>query len=333
MRITIKDIALKCGVSVGTVDRALNGRPGINEETKLKIIQTAEQMQYRPNYMGQSLARGKTLTIGVICFDLRNNFFPELIEQIEGKAKEKGYFLQLILTHMDYGQEKKALQYLCDRHVDGILLFPVGLSAEYVTYLKNLQIPIVSIYNRLDDNIPFIGVNDRAAFAEAVHHIHHKGYEQILYIAPDMVSQEKQGLNTYTLRQRLNGYLDGMKECGLEEQCRFLTEESIEKRIDLLIREKAFKKKTAILCLCDSYAIRVLNCLRERGLRVPEDVGLMGYDDISQLDYIVPRLATFRYSVARMGDEALRLLFLSMEGELDEKECLLDYELIEGESL
>mgnify|MGYP005879360331 CR=1 FL=1 len=109
MGVTIKDIAEHCRVSVGTVDRALNNRSGISEKTKNRILKAAEELNYHPNYMGQSLATGRTMTIGMVCFDLYNNFFPELIDTIERHAKEKGYFIYLILTHREFKLEKEGL--------------------------------------------------------------------------------------------------------------------------------------------------------------------------------------------------------------------------------
>ena len=171
MGVTIKDIAEHCRVSVGTVDRALNNRSGISEKTKNRILKAAEELNYHPNYMGQSLATGRTMTIGMVCFDLYNNFFPELIDTIERHAKEKGYFIYLILTHREFKLEKEGLQYLSERQVDGIILFPIGLSKEYIQALYDLKIPIVTIYNKLDNRFPFVGVNDRKAMTDAVMHI------------------------------------------------------------------------------------------------------------------------------------------------------------------
>ena len=101
MKATIKDIAAYCHVSEGTVDRALNNRYGIGEKTKRRILEAASELNYQPNHAGRSLATGLTMTIGIVCFDLYNNFFPELIDTIESEAKQRGYFIHLILTHME----------------------------------------------------------------------------------------------------------------------------------------------------------------------------------------------------------------------------------------
>ena len=108
------------------------------------------------------------MTIGVVCFDFYNYFFPELINTIEARAKEKGYFIYLILTHRNFDMERDGIRYLCERQVDGIILFPIGMDKGYVRELERMGIPIVTIYNKLDSHFPFVGVNDRQAMEDTV---------------------------------------------------------------------------------------------------------------------------------------------------------------------
>lgn len=332
MKTTIKDISKFCNVSVGTVDRALNNRPGISRQTKERILQAAEQLSYHPNLTGRSLAKGKTMTIGVVCFDFYNYFFPELINTIEARAKEKGYFIYLILTHRNFDMEKDGIRYLCERQVDGIILFPIGMEKRYVKDLEKLGIPIVTIYNKLDSRFPFVGVNDRQAMEDAVEYIVSKGYSHISYLTPELRSQEAAGLNTYTLRQRLHGYMDGMKKAGLDD-IDVLEEGSLEDKVDTFIKKCPSREKTAILCLCDSYAVQVLECLQRRGISVPDQAGLMGYDNIETLKYIKPRLTTVKYSVMQMGQAVTDILFQCIDDPEYTQEFILDYSIVEGNSL
>lgn len=332
MRVTIKDIAEYCKVSVGTVDRALNNRSGINERTKEKIMQAAEVLNYHPNHTGRSLARGQTMTIGVVCFDLYNNFFPELIDTIEARAKEKGFFIYLILTHRDLCLEEDGLSYLYERQVDGIILFPIGLSKEYICSVKKLGIPVVTIYNKLDRSFPFVGVNDKRAMEDAVEHLFRKGYKKITYLTPEIESQTGRGLNTYTLIQRKEGYLNGMRKFRLD-QTEVLEQGGIEEKLDYFIENHTFEEKTALLCLCDSYAIKAMEYLQQRGIDIPGHVGIMGYDNIKALKYIRPRVATIEYSVLQMGQAAIDMLFECMDDPEYVQEYLLDYSIIDGDSL
>lgn len=333
MRTTIKDLAEYCKVSIGTVDRALNNRPGISERTKNMILRSAEELNYHPNHTGRSLAKGRTMTIGVVCFDLYNNFFPELIDTIEARAKQKGYFIYLILTHRDLALEQDGLSYLYERQVDGIILFPIGLSEEYIQSLKGLNIPIVTIYNKLNTAFPFVGVDDKRAMEDAVTYMVRKGYTNIGYVTPDIESQDEKGLNTYTLRQRAKGYLKGMEKAGLSNT-QILEKGTIEEKIDCFLEQHQDSDgKKALLCLCDSYAVTAMRYLQQKGIRIPEQVGLMGYDDIEPLKYITPRLATIQYSVLRMGQAAIDLLFECMVDTDCTREYLLDYSIVDGDSL
>ena len=108
MGVTIKDIASICGVSTGTVDRALNNRSGNNVKTKMKIMQIAEELNYRPHHTARSLAKGKTMTIGVVLFDLYNRSFAQMLNAIEFKAMELGYFVDIVLTDKDPKKEKES---------------------------------------------------------------------------------------------------------------------------------------------------------------------------------------------------------------------------------
>ena len=257
-------------------------------------------------------------------------------EEYNKKVKDTNESTDKIISECNltiFKLEKEGLQYLSERQVDGIILFPIGLSKEYIQALYDLKIPIVTIYNKLDNRFPFVGVNDRKAMTDAVMHIASKGYKRITYLTPDMGAQEKQGLNTYTLRQRTEGYLDGMKGADLLDEVSILAKGSLEEKLEKFIKQNDFSSKTALLCLCDSYAIDAMTYLQNKGMHVPEQVGIMGYDDVDQLKYIHPRITTIKYSVLRMGKIAIDMLFQNMEQKIDNQECLLEYEIVDGESL
>jgi LacI family transcriptional regulator len=131
MSVTTGEIAKICGVSRGTVDRALHGRPGISPETRKKIIETAQKLGYRTNFVARSLVKGETKTLGVVAFDLYNRFFAQMVNAIEFRARELGYFIYLTLTNKDAEIEKKCIEHLVDRRVDGMLLCSVNNSYDY----------------------------------------------------------------------------------------------------------------------------------------------------------------------------------------------------------
>jgi LacI family transcriptional regulator len=326
---TIKEIAKLCGVSEGTVDRAINNRPGIKEETRQRVIEVAKLLNYKPNRIAQSLATGRTMTIGIICFDLYNNFFTSLIDIIEANAKSKGYFVNLILTHRDMKKEMEGIQYLVERNVDGIIIFPVGRGERYVDYLKSTKKPIVTIYNKISDEFSHIGVDDRKAMSDAVKFIKAKGYERIYFITPAISNQERNGSNVYTLKRRLKGYIDGLQAYGVNHDPLVVEGKDFDKEFKNL----DLKQKTAMLCICDTYALETMKYFRDRNFSVPGDIGIMGYDNIDVLKYIKPQLSTIEYHVEKMGNLVFDTLFDTINGKQAQPELLLDYNIIHGETI
>lgn len=326
---TIKDIAKICGVSEGTVDRAINNRPGIKESTRQRVIEVAKLLNYKPNRIAQSLATGKTMTIGIICFDLYNNFFTSLIDIIEANAKSKEYFVNLILTHRDKQKEIEGIQYLVERNVDGIIIFPVGKGEKYIDYLKSTKKPIVTLYNKISDEFAHVGVDDCKAMSDAVKYIKNKGYERIYFITPSISKQEESGLNVYTLKRRLKGYINGLQEYGIKHDPLIVEG----KDFDREFKDLDLKQKTAMLCICDSYALETMKYFRGKNFRVPEDIGIMGYDNIDVLKYIQPQLSTIEYHVEKMGNLVFNTLFDSINGKQVQTEQLLNYNIIEGETI
>lgn len=329
MGITIKDIANICGVSPGTVDRALNDRIGINVKTKVKILNVAKELNYQPDLMARSLAKGRTLTIGVVLFDLHNRSFAQLMNAIESRSRELGYFIDLALTDKDPNNEKKFIERLMNRKVDGLILFTVNMGKDFDDYLKSLNIPIVTIGNWVSDNWKYVGINDRQAMKDAVIHIMNKGYRKIVYICPPL--SYRGTTNIYTQEERLLGCLDGLREFGIEKEPFIIQEKDYIGALDRL--ELVGSEKTAVLCSCDYYALEVMNYMKAKGLKISEDVGLMGFDNIDVLKYVTPKITTVEYAVEDMGYKAVDSLIAQMEKDDDSVLPLLDYKIIPGDSI
>lgn len=330
MAVTIKDIARICNVSEGTVDRAVNHRFGIKPETKERVLKVARELNYKPNKIAQSLAIGSTKTIGIMCFDLENNYFASLVDVIEGIAKNEGYFINLILTHGDPKKEREGIAYLEERHVDGIVLFSVCKDADYSTYLQSLGIPIVTIYNRISEDFTFIGVDAKKAMRDAVKYIAGKGYERILFLNAKITSKKKQGMNVYTLQERQDGYLQGLREIGLHDP--IVLEGLDEEAVSSAICANS-GRRTAILCISDMYAVSVLELCKKKHWDVPGDVGIMGYDNMDMLQYIAPRICSVGYDVHLLGKQLVTVLLETMCSDAPSSDHMMDYCFTDGESL
>ena len=329
MRVTIKDLSEICGVSPGTVDRALNNRPGINPKTKAKILEIARKLNYRPDHRAQSLAKGRTMTLGVILFDLRNRSFAQMMNGIERKARQLGYFVDLALSGKDPETEIRLIDRLVQRNVDGLILFTVNKGEQFEQYLENLGLPVVAICNRLSDRWSYVGIDDRQAMKDAVFHAIAKGYERIVYICPPLA--KRQTVNIYTQEERLQGLLAACREAKLRHEPVIVTEknylESLQ-RLDLV-----GGPRTAIVCSTDYYALEVMKMLQHHRIDIPGDVGLMGFDNIDVLKYVTPTLTTVEYAVEEIGERAVECLVSELETGRRQAVPLLKYRVISGNSL
>ncbi|MBP3569870.1 MAG: LacI family DNA-binding transcriptional regulator [Lachnospiraceae bacterium] len=326
---TIKDIAIKCNVSEGTVDRALNDRPGIKKETKEKILQVAKELGYRPNHLASCLAKGSSKTIGVVCTGLGNPFFSSFVEAIERMAYENGYYLNLILTHGSREKEMEGINYLVSRQVEGLIIIPLGFGAEYEQELLQFHIPIVTVYNRISDKFTHVDVDGRLIMKNAVQRMVEKGYRRIAYLDLGYGTPCDLKNNRYSLNQRRLGYIDGIENGGLGIPV-IMTNYEWEPIEEFLTGGDG---KPAILCPFDAVAIHVLDIMRQHNILVPEQVGIMGFDNISILDSISPRICSVDCEIKGLGQKAFQALLQIINGDTVVRDYVTNYTFVEGESL
>ncbi|MBT2759073.1 LacI family DNA-binding transcriptional regulator [Mesobacillus foraminis] len=329
MRITIKDLAEYCGVSSGTVDRALNNRPGIKLKTKQQVLEAAAKLNYRPDFTARSLVKGKTMTLGIVLFDLYNRSFAQLLNAVELKAKEYGYFIYVALTNKDPDNEKQCIEYLANHKVDGMILFTVHQGEEFEHYLESFSFPIITIFNFLSERWQYIGINERGAMKDVALFIADKGYTQITYICPPLSFQGKR--NIFTQEERLKGLMEGLSERGIDHVMVIKQNDYLDVLDGLVFKDG----DNAIVCSCDLYALEVMNHFKEKKIKIPEDVGLMGFDNIDVLKYISPKLTTVEYPVEEIGKMAVESLIHKIEdGKFNTCSPMsLDFKIIEGESI
>jgi LacI family transcriptional regulator len=328
--ITANDIAKACGVSRGTVDRALNDRPGINLETKEKILSTAKALGYKPDFLAKSLVTGKTMTIGVIVFDVYTRFFGRLVTSIETVAKESGYFTYLTLTHKDTREEKKCIEHLLERKVDGIILFSINKGPEFDTYLASLDVPLVTVINKVNNDLEYVGIDDKSAVFDAVCYLKDCGHKNILYVtAPNNVESTA---NMYAVERRLQGFLDGCTNSGI-----MINEGNIIKENDyvkvVLNKMREPNPPSAILCSNDIYALEILKALKKAGLKIPYDVSVIGFDNIDELEYVEPGLTTVNVPISEIGKQSVNTLLSLIEKKAQPKEYILEHKLIVRDSV
>ncbi|WP_195572243.1 LacI family DNA-binding transcriptional regulator [Paenibacillus sp. 1001270B_150601_E10] len=327
-KITSKQIAEQCGVTRGTVDRALNNRPGIKAETRARILKAAEELGYRPDYLGQSLVKGETKTLGMLTFDMHNPIFAQLYHAFEDVARQHGYFVYLALTHKDKHVEQLHIHHLMDRRVDGLALNPINEGEAFVSFLHQTRTPIVTYGNRVSRHIPHVWINDQRAVQEAVQYMAAKGYQHILYVSPPLQYEGTENIDVP--KQRYVGLQAALQQLP-SMSCTVLREKHYIK--DLIELLPSLSKKTAILCTSDIFALEILKILKQPYISVPDQIGIMGFDNIGMLEYVEPALTTVDYTIEEIGRSLAETLIQQIQGVQVNADIVIPHRIIERASL
>ncbi|WP_314588664.1 LacI family DNA-binding transcriptional regulator [Paenibacillus terrigena] len=327
-KITSKHIAEICGVTRGTVDRALNNRPGIKPATREKILRAAEELGYRPDYLGQSLVKGETRTLGIVMFDVHNRIFAQLFHAFEEVARQHGYFVYLVLSHKGKNVEIEYIHNLIDRRVDGIALNPINEGTTFESLLHKTRTPILTFGNELSEQFPHVWIDDQAAIQEAVRHIAAKGYQHIIYVSPPLRFKGEE--NIHVPEQRYLGFQAALLQLP-RVSCTVITEKDYMTAIHTKMQET--RSRTAILCTSDVFALEVLKSLKDSNVDVPGKVGVMGFDNIDMLNYIDPPLTTVDYQVEEIGRSLAESLIRRIQGADIPSRTLVAHQIMERSSL
>jgi LacI family transcriptional regulator len=326
--VTTKDLARICHVSLGTIDRAIHDKPGISTATRKFILETAENLGYRPNYVGRSLQSGKTFEIGLVVHDLDNRFFSQLVNAIQQIAWENGYYIQLAISLRETKREYHILEHMLQRNVDGILLFPTNKDEQFSAFLRDLDKPLVLLANKVAElpgiSWPFVGLNNRDIVREAIEKIVSAGYQSIHFVAPYF---DNESHNYYEIEERYEAFLEVVQRHNIPHRA-FLNQNYLED-----IAAMKFPGKAAFFCVSDIFALELYSLLRQSGLEIPKDVGIMGFDNIDVLKYIRPGLNTIRYPVSEMGAAAFKILKNLIAGKKSNGDKILNADIIWRDSI
>lgn len=327
MKITIKDIANKAGVSTATVSKILNKKDdSISEKTRVKVLAIIKEYNYIPNTMARSLVTKQTRTIGLVIPDITNPFFPELVRGAEDCASDFGYNIIFCNTDDKIEKEEKYINMLVEKMVDGIIFTQSANNSEEVDHLSQIRTPMVLIDR--DANIPNIKgkvlVDNFLGAFEAVNYLINNGYRKITFICGP--------LSTKTSLDRLNGYRKALEQNNITFDSSLVLEGEYkgswgEKAINKLLDNKI--PFDAVFCANDIIALSAMKSLKESGLNIPNDVGVLGYDDIYMAKLTEPSLSTVRQPNYKMGYEAVKLLVGIIENGAPENTLInLNTELI-----
>ncbi len=314
-RVTMSDIAKQAGVSLMTVSRVVNKKGEVHADTRQQIEQIIQQLGYRPSGIARSLVTQKTRTIGLVVPDVSNPFFARVTRGVEHLAYAEGYNVFLCNAEEDPERELGVITSLQEKWVDGMILCSSRLDEETLVEQLSLLPAVVLINRRLEnadadnDDLDSIIVNDQMGGEMILNHLLSSGHTAIGFAA---------GLPTsYSSRKRGQGYETALQSAGLSVDpswsihCKPTVAGGYEGAKNLLSKTPQL---TALFCYNDLVAVGALQACAELGKRVPQDIAITGFDDISLAALVTPSLTTCRVPSYEMGAQAVHALIDRMNG-------------------
>lgn len=298
--ITIKDVAREANVSVATVSRALNGHDNVAAPVRQRVLEVARRLRYTPHAAARSLSSRSTQTLGVVLPDLHGEFFSELMRGIDGAARARNRHLLVSSYHGDQEQQGAALQAMRGR-VDGLLvLSPYAADSDFLMDNLPPALPTVLINTPvLEGGYPTFRIDNHAGAMAMTRHLLGAGYRRIAFIAGPQ--------NNHDARERLQGFRDVMAAFGGNAEGVELPggfDEASGHRAGLKLLSGA-QLPDAVFAANDMMALGCLYALTQGGIRVPDQVGLAGFDDIPLARFVHPSLTTMQVSIAELGERAM----------------------------
>jgi len=295
---TIKDVARRAGVAPSTVSHYFTGNARVSEATRAKIEEAVRTLGYRPNLAARSLRLSQTHTIGLVVPNIANPFFAEIVQSIGFACQQLGYSLLLADSGNDERRELELLQSLYKQHIDGMLIIHTGKRDERSLMATNPPIPIVFV-DREVDGLSSVTSDNYAGGRLAARHLAGLGHRRIGILAGDPHVQNVQ--------QRIAGFRDELKEFGLSVGPKYVINgsQTFETGRDVQFLMVLSKPPTAIFATNDIIALGAWNKLCDMKLRVPEDISLVGYDNIDMAEWTVPPLTTVAQDKRELGRQSV----------------------------
>lgn len=300
---TIKDVAKLAGVSIGTVSRVLSDNPTVKPSIASRVKQVIKDLQYKPNLSARALRTNKIDIIGLVVPDITNPFFAQLAKDVEMAAARRNFSVMLANSFENVEMEERRIAAILERSPYGIIFVPSSDAAQ-------IEIPSGLAFVALDrpyKTVPFVATDHRMSAALAADHLYDLAHRKIVYIAgprDTLVAREREDGFVTRLHERMQSG-DPVTLNVHEGAFDYASGETIGRKLFSLPPQD---RPTAIAAASDQQAIGVIRAARDMGIRVPEDVSVIGYDDITLASLIVPRLTTIRQPVTELALYAMQLI-------------------------
>ncbi len=332
--VSLKDIATKCGVSVATVSKALNGHSDVGEDTRKRITEVADFLGYVPNAAAKALKTHRTYNIGVLFVDeagsgLTHDYFSHVLDGFKREVERHGYDITFISNNKDYPGRATYLEHARFRRFDGVCIACVDFSNPEVLDLAASEIPVVTI-DHIFNNTTAVISDNIGGMTELTRYIFDKGHRNVAYI---------HGEASAVTSARLTSFYRMAEEYGVEIPDEYIreapyrnTRSAYQQTLELLDLPE---RPTCILYPDDFASFGGMRAISERGLRIPEDISIAGYDGLRLGRHTSPRLTTFRQDTERIGATAAERLVSLIENPKTTliQQYMITGSLYEGESV
>ncbi len=335
-KVSAKDVARYVGVSEATVSNVINNINKVSDETRKRVLKAIEVLHYQPDYTARSLARRKSNLLGIMfpitqdeddkSLLLKDNpFYAEFLSGIEYEAERLDY--DVLITGIRPEQSLK--DWVSKRNIDGVIF--LGITPEiFLKELESFQVPVVLLDTpEIDGWYHTIGNDEKLAGAMACQHLTNLGHTRIA-LASGPIDTSPVNYNRYI------GYCEALEKSRIPLDMSLVFEDSVSFDGGCRIGERIFKSVkniTAVFCVADIMAFGVIKALREHGIKVPEDISIIGFDNLKICDYLVPGLTTIDQGIFQKGVLAANVLISDIEGKLNEsKRTVIPVKMVERES-
>jgi LacI family transcriptional regulator len=334
MKLTIVDVAKKANVSVATVSRVMNGNYPVKAETKQRVLEVIEELNYIPNMQARELTQKKSATIGVVVPSINNMFFPEVIKGIESNLKLNSLSLVLACSNNDKEDEKLCVNNLLSRNVSGIIVIDPNTDNINSKFFHNIstQTPLVFVNGHsASANISSV-VNDQAMGASmSLNYLLENNHKDILFV---------RGKDSYSYNVKEKVYKETMTELNNFNPENIInigdgnSNETVDNTVNIFVDILTNSSATAVFACNDLMAVGVLNACKKLNLHVPNDLSIIGFDNIALSKFVEPKLTTIDQNMFLLGTNAATLLLEKIESDNSySKRIILINSLIERDTV
>ena len=313
MKPTLETIAEKTGYSTSTVSRVLTGKAEkfrISETAAVAIRETAAELGYTPNILAQNLRNGKTETIGLVVPDMSNPYFAEISSVIVAEAKKHGYTTIVTDTMENESAQKDSVCALVSRKVEGMIIVPCGSDPYYLEDLNKRVAPIILVDRYFENSpLPYVVTNNWQGGVDGTNILIRNGHKKISCIQGNLDSMPN--------KKRTEGYLAALKKAGLEKFQQIVGNDFTVQNgyIETKLLLNSPDRPSAIFALSNTIGLGAIRAIREAGLKIPDDISLVSFDNNIYLDYFVPAVTRIGQRVEEMGRMAVKLLIGSIRSQ------------------